>query len=218
MKKAYTYDPENNYLFKEEVDCQTDPVASKKAGETVYLLPGNSTFEAPPEKEDGYVIIFENGHWVKKHDYKGKTYYVTADGYYGSPKEMKEYGDLPEGCSFDRPPMTAEEQAKADLDAAKAERATQVGRLTVTVDGMVFDADETSQNRMSRVVSGAQALGIDQSTTQVWVLADNTVATPTVAQLAQALKLAGEAQTALWTKPYEESDTQTKAQKLSGTT
>ena len=212
MKKAYMYNPENNYLFKEEVDCQTDPVASKKSGETVYLLPGNSTFEVPPEKEDGYVIIFENGHWVKKHDYKGKTYYVTADGYYGSPKEMKEYGDLPEGCSFDRPPMTAEEQAKADLDAAKAERATQVGRLTVTVDGMVFDADETSQNRMSRVVSGAQALGIDMNTTtQVWVLADNTVAQPTVAQLAQALKLAGEAQTALWTKPYEESDTQTTA-------
>lgn len=204
MKKAYIYDPENNNLFKEEVACQTDPVASKKSGETVYLLPGNSTFEVPPEKEDGYVIIFENGHWVKKHDYKGKTYYVTADGYYGTPKEMKDYGDLPEGCSFDRPPMTTEEQAKADLDAAKAERATQVGRLTVTVDGMVFDADETSQNRMSRVVSGAQALGVDMNTTtQIWVLADNTVATPTVAQLAQALKLAGEAQTALWTIPYQ---------------
>lgn len=204
MKKAYVYDPENNYLFKEEVDCQTDPVASEKSGKTVYLLPGNSTFEVPPEKEEGYVIIFESGHWVKKHDYKGKTYYVTADGYYGSPKEMMDYGDLPDGCSFDRPPMTAEEQAKADLDAAKAERATQVGRLTVTVDGMVFDADETSQNRMSRVVAGAQALGVDlNTTTQIWVLADNTVATPTVAQLAQALKLAGEAQTALWTKPYE---------------
>lgn len=204
MKKAYMYDHENSNLFKEEVVCQTDPVASEKAGETIYLLPGNSTFEVPPEKEDGYAIIFENGHWVKKPDYKGKTYYVMADGYYGSPKEMKEYGDLPEGCSFDRPPMTTEEQAQADLDSAKAERATQVGRLTVTVDGMVFDADETSQNRMSRVVAGAQALGVDlNTTTQIWVLADNTVATPTVAQLAQALKLAGEAQTALWTIPYQ---------------
>lgn len=107
------------------------------------------------------------------------------------------------------PKPTEEEKAKAALSQAKAERAEAVSKLTVTVDGMVFDADETSQNRMSRVVAGAQALGIDQSTTQVWVLADNTVATPTVTQLAQALKLAGEAQTALWTKPYEESDTQT---------
>lgn len=108
------------------------------------------------------------------------------------------------------PKPSETEIAEMELAKAKAERAEAVSKLTVTVDGMVFDADETSQNRMSRVVAGAQALGIDQSTTQVWVLADNTVATPTVAQLARALKLAGEAQTELWTKPYEESDTQTK--------
>lgn len=211
MKKAYVYDPENNHLFKEEVDCQTDPIASEKSGEIVYLLPGNATFEVPPEKEDGYVIQFKDGHWVKKHNYKGKQYYVVAEGYYGSPREMKEYGDLPEGCSFDRPPMTAEEQAAAELQEAKSERATAVERLTVTVNGKVFDADETSQNRMSRVVAGAQALGVDlETTTQIWVLADNTIAQPTVAELAQALKLAGEAQTALWTVPYQtETETNT---------
>ena len=208
--KAYTYDTENKNLFREEVECQRDPKESARQGKDIWLLPGDATFEKPPEKEDGYVIIFENGHWVKKHNYKGKQYYVIAEGYNGSPREMKDYGDLPEGCSFGRPTMTAEEQAKADLDAAKAERATQVGRLTVTVDGMVFDADEISQNRMSRVVAGAQALGIDQSTTQVWVLADNTVATPTVAQIAQALKLAGEKQSELWVVPYQtETETTT---------
>lgn len=106
------------------------------------------------------------------------------------------------------PEEIAEREKAEALAQAKRERADAVSKLTVTVDNMVFDADETSQNRMSRVVAGAQALGIDQSTTQVWVLADNTVATPTVAQLAQALKLAGEAQTALWTVPYQ-SDTDT---------
>lgn len=109
------------------------------------------------------------------------------------------------------PKPTEEEKAKAALSQAKAERAEAVSKLMVTVDGMVFDADETSQNRMSRVVAGAQALGIDQSTTQVWVLADNTVATPTVAQLAQALKLAGEAQTVLWTVPYQTETTEPTA-------
>lgn len=109
------------------------------------------------------------------------------------------------------PEPTEEELAQAKLAKAKEERADAVSKLTVTVDGMVFDADETSQNRMSRVVAGAQALGIDQSTTQVWVLADNTVATPTVAQLAQALKLAGEAQTALWTVPYQTETTESTA-------
>lgn len=209
--KAYTYDTEQKNIFREEVDCQKDPVESKRQGKDVWLLPGNATFEKPPEAEEGYAILFENGHWVKKHDYKGKTYYVTADGYYGTPKEMKDYGELPEGCSFDRPPMTEAEQAQADLDSAKATRATKVDALTVTVAGMVFDADETSQNRMARVVSGAQALGVDMNTTtQIWVLADNTVATPTVAQLAQALKLAGEKQSELWIVPYQtETETNT---------
>lgn len=108
-------------------------------------------------------------------------------------------------------PMTEEEKQAQALAQAKRERAEAVSKLTVTVDGMVFDADETSQNRMSRVVAGAQALGIDQSTTQVWVLADNTIAQPTVAQLAQALKLAGEAQSALWIVPYQTETTEPTA-------
>lgn len=130
---------------------------------------------------------------------------------------IEDKGDYYEVVAIPKPPEpTPEEIAEREkaeaLAQAKKERAEAVSKLTVTVDGMVFDADETSQNRMSRVVAGAQALGVGlNTTTQIWVLADNTVATPTVAQLAQALKLAGEAQTALWTKPYEESDTQTMA-------
>lgn len=176
---------------------------------------------------------------VKKEDDRGVPYYETQDN--PAPNTYKKYAEAARWCNEyvyahiedkgeyyevvkdPKPPEpTPEEIAEREkaeaLAQAKKERAEAVSKLTVTVDGMVFDADETSQNRMSRVVAGAQALGIDQSTTQIWVLADNTVATPTVKQLAQALKLAGEAQTALWTKPYEESDTQTKAQKLSGTT
>lgn len=127
---------------------------------------------------------------------------------------IEDKGDYYEVVAIPKPPEpTPEEIAEREkaeaLAQAKKERAEAVSRLTVTVDGMVFDADETSQNRMSRVVAGAQALGIAQSTTQVWVLADNTVATPTVAQLAQALKLAGEAQTALWTVPYQ-TETETE--------
>lgn len=90
------------------------------------------------------------------------------------------------------------------LDEAKTERAEAVEKITVEVDGMVFDGDETAQTRMGRTIAAAVALGVDIETyTQVWVLADNTVANPTIKQLAQALKLAGEAQTALWTKLYE---------------
>ena len=126
---------------------------------------------------------------------------------------IEDKGDYYEVVAIPKPPEpTAEEIAEREaaeaLAQAKKERAEAVSKLTVTVDGMVFDADETSQNRMSRVVAGAQALGIDQSTTQIWVLADNTIAQPTVAQLAQALKLAGEKQSELWIVPYQ-TDTDT---------
>lgn len=102
-------------------------------------------------------------------------------------------------------PRPPEEVAAEELAHAKTERAEAVSRIIVTVDGMQFDGDETSQTRMSRAVVLAAVFGKDlDATTTKWVLADNTVAYPTIRQLAQALMLAGEEQTAVWDKPYKE--------------
>lgn len=95
------------------------------------------------------------------------------------------------------------ERESQALAEAKATRAAAVAAITVTVDGMVFDGDEVAQERMARTVTAATATGASMDDTTVWVLHDNTVAQPTIRQLATALRLAGEAQTALWTKPYE---------------
>lgn len=95
---------------------------------------------------------------------------------------------------------TEEEQVVRALNALKAERASAVSKLTVEVDGMVFDGDEKAQERMSRAVTLADSM--DETTE--WVLADHTVAVVTAAQLKQACKAAGKAQTALWTVPYAE--------------
>lgn len=101
-------------------------------------------------------------------------------------------------------PEPAEEEL---LEQAKIERAKQVAAIKVQVDGMVFDGDQTAQTRMSRTISAAQAEGVDLNTTKrVWVLADNTIAEPTIAQLAKALRLAGDEQTRLWTIPYKEQE------------
>lgn len=103
-----------------------------------------------------------------------------------------------------KPDPTAEEIAEAELAKAKAERAQAVNEITVEVDGMVFDADEISQSRVSRAVTVAVANGYDlETTTTTWVLADNTIAQPTIKQLSQVLELAGRKQTELWTIPYE---------------
>lgn len=102
------------------------------------------------------------------------------------------------------PAPTPEEQAAAKLAKAKRERAAAVSKIVVEVDGMKFDGDEEAQSRMSRTVATAIARGVDiKSETRTWVLADNTIAHPTIDQLARATELAGNAMTKLWTKPYE---------------
>lgn len=103
------------------------------------------------------------------------------------------------------PEPTAEEVAAQELAQAKAERADAVSRIIVEVDGMSFDGDEASQTRMGRTIAAAVALGVDLTTEKrTWVLADNSIAEVTISQLAEALRLAGDAQMALWTVPYEE--------------
>lgn len=78
----------------------------------------------------------------------------------------------------------------------KMRRTESVARIRVTTaSGKVFDGDETSQTRMARAVVALQAAGQSETT---WVLADNTPATVTLAELAEALALAGAEQTRLW--------------------
>ena len=86
---------------------------------------------------------------------------------------------------------------KEALIKAKEERADYVSKIIVEVEGMKFDGDETSQDRMARSIVALN----DEETVQ-WVLADNTIAQVTKEQLRQALRLAGEAQTAIWANPY----------------
>ena len=102
------------------------------------------------------------------------------------------------------PEPTKEELEAIELEKAKQLRADYVSKITVEIDGMIFDGDETSQERMSRTVVAAAATGEPGDATTTWVLHDNTIAQPTISQLARALRAAGEEQTKLWTVPYED--------------
>ena len=188
---------ETNYIGKQFAKPLQDDKIEQNVG--TEALPRYELVDNPAPNT--YKKYSEAAQWCNEYIYahiedKGEYYEVVEDT---KPPEPT-------------PEEIAEREKAEALAQAKKERTEAVSKLTVTVDGMVFDADETSQNRMSRVVAGAQALGVDlNTTTQIWVLADNTVATPTIAQLAQALKLAGEAQTALWTIPYQTETTEPTA-------
>lgn len=106
------------------------------------------------------------------------------------------YAETPE------PEPTPEEAEAKRLEEAKRVRAAKVEAITVEVDGMVFDGNEPAQSRMTRAIAAAETVGMTET---VWVLADNTVATVTKAQLQQALSQAMLAMSKVWTEPYAEA-------------
>ncbi len=84
------------------------------------------------------------------------------------------------------------------LTDQKALRKTEVANITVTTAaGNTFDGNEDAQNRMSRAV-----IAMSDTDTITWVLADNTVATVSRDELREALRLAGEAMSSIWLRPY----------------
>jgi thioredoxin-like negative regulator of GroEL len=134
--------------------------------------------------------MFEKDQKVSKKEYTKAAIWCNSNGHY-----IEEVN----GEYFIRQiaPPTEEEIAAEELAKAKAERAEYVAKLVVTVDDLQFDGDETSQDRMAR-----SCVALNEGETVQWVLADNTIAQVTKEQLRQALRLAGEAQTAIWANPY----------------
>jgi hypothetical protein len=85
-----------------------------------------------------------------------------------------------------------DEQARRN---AKYNRQIAVDSITVTVNGKVFDGDEVAQTRMTRAIVGMQITG---QPTIDWILNNNVVTQATLAELKEALCLAGARQAELW--------------------
>jgi len=99
------------------------------------------------------------------------------------------------------PVVTEEDLAREAREAFKQDREKAVAAIVVLVDidentAYLFDGDETSQTRMARAI-----VTMTDSDVTPWVLADNTPVMVTRAQLAVALRKAGEEQTRLWIMP-----------------
>lgn len=209
----YKYDPDTHEL------TGSKPAQRRPNGQPIVDVLNATTVE-PPFLEDKQAAVWNGESWDVVEDHRkkpsvegsGTPYWLPGDAWNTPARYMTELGPLPEGALLEAPAKTYEELAAEELAQAKAERAAAVSKITVTVDGMVFDGDETSQERMSRTITAAVATGEDMSATTTWVLADNTVAKVSIKQLAQALRAAGEQQTQLWTVPYDEATAEQPAE------
>lgn len=87
----------------------------------------------------------------------------------------------------------------------KRERFEAVAAIRVeTCMGNVFQGDEVSQSRMARTLL---AYDDDRPDGMVdWILADNTVACITLAELEEALRLSVDAQNEIWTRGHQHGD------------
>jgi len=146
------------------------------------------------QREDGSYVITKDGH----------PYHVPNEGPYTAEyTAIAAYAaEHPDQVEKEAPytPPTEEETARAN---AKTARADKMAKLTVKVDGLPFDANEKSQNLISRLLFAAQQEKADFSAQNIpWVLADNSVTTVSYDQLARVLSAALAAQRKVWMKPY----------------
>ena len=123
----------------------------------------------------------------------GREMFTGVEGATWLHAELREWMGANEITPF----MTEAELAQKAIDDArtafKSSRSTAVESIKVTVGDKVFDGDETSQTRMARAI-----VAMTDEETVLWVLADNAPVQVTKAELTEALRLAGEAQTQVW--------------------
>lgn len=81
----------------------------------------------------------------------------------------------------------------------KAERADKVSKLTVEVDGMVFDANKVAWKDMSAAV----AISESDDEEALWTLANNDSVIVTAGTLRKAARAAGRAISEVWPHPEE---------------
>ena len=149
-----------------------------------YAYKGFSKLDTPEIRAAAGVI--EIAEPVPPADYSEDTYYRTEQ-------------DAAPYVVYTR---KSDEQIAAVMQAkAKAQRAAAVEGIKVTTQaGNEYDGDEVSQGRMARAIIALQATG---TPTVKWVLANNVPTDVPVADIVEALALAGGAQAAIWSEPYE---------------
>ena len=160
MQQVYVFD-KKGYFIGEDFDYGTG-------------LPNNSTYEAPPEFQDGFIPHWNGVEWIQAENHKGKTVWQKGEGEKWQEKKWKEYGALPDNVSLTQPPKTLAEAKEAKKQAINQARDSkeQAGFI---YDGSPFDTNQISYMRLLGASQTAQtALAAGQAFSVEWTLADNS--------------------------------------------
>ena len=114
---AYKYDPD--FYYAGQQDCQLDPIATKREGHEVWLLPANCTWQDPLNEKDGYKIKWNGEAW--------------------------EYEEIP--VPPEPEPPTLEEVKEQKINELKSIRDTKEVEPIRTDKGL-FDYDEKARDRI----------------------------------------------------------------------
>lgn len=130
--KIYIYDTQTNeYLY--EAEAQIDPIASSK-GETIYLMPPNSTQIVPTEPKAGYANVFTNGKWEQVKDERGKIYYDNDN----SAVTITELGQ--EKGLNKEPKIDEQDQELAQIEAEIAECENHIRHALIIGNNVVLES------------------------------------------------------------------------------
>ena len=148
--QTYRFNPDTKeYLYAE--DAFLDPLETEQQGRDVYLLPADSTFTAPLDVKEGYVVCWNGSAWEYIEDHRqkrdmggvpiegtGTAYWLPGDTWQSDARYMKELGPLPEGAVTVRP--------KKSLEELKADKVSQIDAETsaAILAGFEYIIDETS--------------------------------------------------------------------------
>ena len=116
--KAYKYD--SDFYYAGQQDCQLDPIATKREGNEVWLLPANCTWEEPLTDKEGYKIKWNGEAW--------------------------EYEEIPVPPKPE--PPTLEEVKEQKINELKSIRDFKEVEPVQTSKG-IFDYDDKSRDRLA---------------------------------------------------------------------
>ena len=134
--QIYHYNPVTREYLR-TTNARLDPLASKKAGHDVFLIPAHATDTKPPVVQAGEVPIYSQGSgWSSVPDHRGETWY---DQNTREPVVIDSI-EIPASLVMTQPEIPLAE-AKANKKAEiKSAMATQLSNGFTTQGGITMDA------------------------------------------------------------------------------